>query len=258
MRGAVRPAMRGRQHAAAMTTLPHHRYLLSRLQREWNMMSRRSSVLRRASEWKLTPRVLSSLDEVLVLTGLGADPADGSSDEAMRRLVELAKHDDLAARVVLQRMLPGLSACAKRNSSSFDSQLDALDELLSEAWAVIRSFPIEQRNRYVIKNLLRDCEYRAFLKARRRLLVHELTDPADFELTIATHESAVEPLATIVELLGRARIAGMSDEDLTLVTTLLNTSTVKQAAAELRVTDRTVRNRRQAVVRRLQALAAVA
>ena len=243
--------MRGRQHAAAMTTLPHHRYLLSRLQREWNMMSRRGSVLRRASEWKLTPRVLSSLDEVLVLTGLGADPADGSSDEAMRRLVELAKHDDLAARVVLQRMLPGLSACAKRNSSNFDSQLDALDELLSEAWAVIRSFPIEQRSRYVIKNLL-------FLKARRRLLVHELTDPADFELTIATHESAVEPLATIVELLGRARIAGMSDEDLTLVTTLLNTSTVKQAAAELRVTDRTVRNRRQAVVRRLQALAAVA
>lgn len=250
--------MRGVTQSAAMTTLPHHRYLLSRLQREWNMMSRRGSVLRRASAWKLTPRVLSSLDEVLVLTGLGADPADGSSDETMRRLVELARHDDLAARVVLQRMLPGLSACAKRNSSSFDSQLDALDELLSEAWAVIRSFPIEQRSRYVIKNLLRDCEYRAFLKARRRLLVHELTDPAEFELTIATHESAVEPLATIVELLGRARMAGMSDADVTLVTTLLNTSTVKEAAAALRVTDRTVRNRRQAVVRQLQALAAVA
>lgn len=123
---------------------------------------------------------------------------------------------------------------------------------------MIRSFPIEQRSRYVIKNLLRDCEYRAFLKARRRLLVHELTDPAEFELTIATHESAVEPLATIVELLGRARMAGMSDADVTLVTTLLNTSTVKEAAAALRVTDRTVRNRRQAVVRQLQALAAVA
>jgi hypothetical protein len=250
--------MRGDAQAAAMTTLPHHRYLLSRLQREWNLMSRRGPILRQATSWKLTPRVLSSLDEVLVLTGLGADPADGSSDEAMRRLVVLARHDDLAARVVLQRMLPGLSACAKRNSSSFDSQLDALDELLSEAWAVIRSFPIEQRSRYVIKNLLRDCEYRAFLKARRRLLVHELTDPAEFDLAIATHESAVEPLATIIELLGRARLAGMSDADITLVTTLLNTSTVKQAAAALRVTDRTVRNRRRVVVRQLQALAAVA
>jgi hypothetical protein len=241
-----------------MTSLPHHRYLLSRLQREWNLISGRRSVLVRATAWELTPRVLSSLDELLVLTGLGAEPADASSDETLRRLVALARHDDLAARVVLQRMLPGLSACAKRNSVSFDTQLDALDELLSEAWAVIRSFPIEQRDRYVIKNLLRDCEYRAFLKARRRLLVHELTDPAEFDLTISTHESAAEPLATIVELLVRARSAGMTDADLTLVTTLLNTATVKQAAAALRVTDRTVRNRRQAVVRQLQALAPVA
>lgn len=241
-----------------MTTLPHHRYLLSRLQREWNLMRGRRSVLHRATAWELTPRVLSSLDEVLVLTGLGVDTADASSDETMRRLVTLARHDDLAARVVLQRLLPGLSACAKRNSSNFDTQLDALDELLSEAWAVIRSFPIEQRNRYVIKNLLRDCEYRAFLKARRRKLVHELTDPAEFDLAIATNESANEPLATLVDLLGRARAAGMSEADLILVTTLLNTSTVKQAAAALRVTDRTVRNRRHAVVRQLQALASVA
>lgn len=240
-----------------MTTLPHHRYLLSRLQREWNLIRHRRSALVKATAWQLTPRVLSSLDELLVLTGLGVE-ADGDSDETMRRLVALARHDDLAARVVLQRMLPGLSACAKRYGASFDSRLDALDELLSEAWGVIRSFPIEQRNRYVIKNLLRDCEYRAFLKARRRLLVHEPTDPADFDLTMAAHESAIEPLATIVELLGRARTAGMSEADVTLVTTLLNTATVKQAAAALNVTDRTIRNRRQAVVRQLQALETVA
>ena len=250
--------MRRDPHGAAMTTLPHHRYLLSRLQREWNLIRSRRSVLTKATAWQLTPRALGSLDELLVLTGLGVDSADGSSDEAMRRLVELARHDDLAARVVLQRMLPGLSACAKRYSVSFDSQLDAFDELLSEAWGVIRSFPIEQRDRYVIKNLLRDCEYRAFLKSRRRKLVHQLTDPADLDVTISASEPAIEPLATIIELLGRARLAGMSEADVTLVTTLLNTSTVKQAAAVLNVTDRTIRNRRQAVVRQLQALATVA
>ena len=51
---------------------------------------------------------------------------------------------------------------------------------------------------------------------------------------------------------------GMSDADLAVVVTLLNTSTVKQAAAALRVTDRTVRNRRESVVRQLRALADVA
>ena len=48
-----------------MTSLPHHRYLLSRLQREWNMIRGRRSTLRHASTWALTPRALSSLDELL-------------------------------------------------------------------------------------------------------------------------------------------------------------------------------------------------
>jgi hypothetical protein len=238
-----------------MTTLPNHRYLLTRLQREWNLLSCRRSALRRATAWQLTPRALSSLDELLALTGLGPAPFDSSSDEVMRRLVTLARHDDLAARVVLQRMLPGLSACAKRNSNTFDAQLDALDELLSEAWMVIRSFPIEHRDHYVIKNLLRDCEYRAFLKVRRRLLIHEFTDPAHLDLPIEIDDTAAEPLATIVELLVRARAAGMSDNDLAVVAALLSTSTVKQAAAVLRVTDRTVRTRRDTVARQLRQFA---
>jgi hypothetical protein len=240
-----------------MTSLPNHRYLLTRLQREWNLLSGRRSAVVRATAWKLTPRTLSSLDELLVLTGLGPGPVDPASDETMRRLVTLARHDDLAARVVLQRMLPGLSTCAKRNSSGFDSQLDALDELLSEAWTVIRSFPIERRDHYVIKNLLRDCEYRAFLKARRRMLVQDATDPMLLDRAVEPDDSA-EPLVTIVELLARAKSAGMSDDDVEVVVALLNTSTVKQAATALRVTDRTVRNRRQVVVSQLRILADVA
>jgi hypothetical protein len=241
-----------------MTPLPNNRYLLTRLQREWNLLSSRRSNLKRASAWQLTPRVLCSLDELLAVTGLGPVIADASSDETMRRLVVLAKHDDLAARVVLQRMLPGLSTCAKRNSISFDTQLDALDELLSEAWSVIRTFPIEQRDRYVIKNLLSDCEYRAFLKARRRMLVHDLIDPTHFDRAIEHDDCDEEPLATIVDLLARARQAGMSDADVEVVTTLLNTSTVKEAASALNVTDRTIRNRRHNVVLQLRALAEVA
>jgi hypothetical protein len=201
---------------------------------------------------------LCSLDELLVLTGLGPGPADPSSDDTMRRLVTVARHDDLAARVVLQRMLPGLSTCAKRNSSGFDSQLDALDELLSEAWTVIRSFPIEQRDRYVIKNMLRDCEYRAFLKARRRMLVQDATDPAHLDRAVETDEGSTEPMITILDLLSAARTAGMHRDDVAVVVALLNHSTVKQAATALGVTDRTVRNRRHAVVHQLKALADVA
>ena len=201
-----------------MTSLPNHRYLLTRLQREWNLINCRRSTVSRASAWKLTPRAINSLDELLVLTGLGPAPVDPASDDTLRRLVVLAQHDDdLAARVVLQRMLPGLSNCAKRNSSGFDTQLDALDELLCEAWTVIRSFPIERRDRYVIKNLLRDCEYRAFLKTRRRMLVQEVTDPSHLDRAAEADDGGGESLITLVDLLGRARSAGMDQGDLDLV-----------------------------------------
>jgi len=241
-----------------MTSLPNNRYLLTRLQREWTLISRRQSSVERATAWRLTPRVIGSLDELLALTGLGPGPIDPSSDETMRKLVAVARHDDLAARVVLQRMLPGLSVIAKRHSSGFDTQLDALDELLSVAWAVIRSFSIETRERYVIKNLLRDCEHQAFLKSRRRRIVHELADPADLDAAVTVDEFDQEPLGTIVELLGRAKKAGMTEADIALVVTLLNTSTVKEAATALRVTDRTVRNRRQSVIHQLRELAGAA
>ena len=130
--------------------------------------------------------------------------------------------------------------------------------MLSEAWTVIRSFPIENRDRYVIKNLLRDCEYRTFLKARRRMLIQELTDPADLDRAVESDDASGEPLGVILELLSRARTAGMSEADVAVIVSLLSTSTVKQAAAALQVTDRTVRNRRQSVVRQLRALADVA
>jgi hypothetical protein len=240
------------------TTIPNHRYLLTRLQRDWNLLSCRRSAVRRASDWHLSPLALTSLDDLLTLTGLGSGAFDPSSDEVMRRLVTLARHDDLAARVVLQRMLPGLSACAKRHSHNFETQLDALDELLSEAWGVVRSFPIERRARYVIKNLLRDCEYRAFDKIRRRMLVHEFTDPARLDLPVEPDDSAAEPLGTIVDLLVRARATWMTDLDLAVVTALLNTSTVKQAAVVLQVTDRTVRTRRGIIAARLRQLAEAA
>ena len=241
-----------------MTSLPNNRYLLTRLQREWTLISSRRSSVERATAWRLTPRLIGSLDELLVLTGLGPGPIDPSSDETMRQLVVVARHDDLAARVVLQRMLPGLSAIAKRYSDGLDTQLDALDELLSVAWSVIRSFSIESRDRYVIKNLLRDCEHQAFLKSRRRRMVHELTDPANLDAPVNADESDQEPLGTIVELLGRAKQAGMSADDIAMVVALLNTSTVKEAAAALRVTDRTIRNRRQAVIHQLRELAGAA
>jgi len=107
-----------------MTSPPNHRFLLTRLQQEWNLLRIRPTLVRRASAWQLTPRVLDSLDDLLVLTGLGSRPAPAGSDDALRQLVTLARHDDLAARIVLQRMLPGLAARSEEHTSELQSQRD--------------------------------------------------------------------------------------------------------------------------------------
>jgi hypothetical protein len=88
--------------------------------------------------------------------------------------------------------------------------------------------------------------------------VHQLTDPTDLDQAAEADTSIDEPLDIVVDLLDRARAAGMSQADITIVVALLNTSTVKQAATSLRVTDRTVRNRRRSIVRQLRLLADVA
>src|SRR4029078_5431709 len=105
-----------------MTSLPHNRYLLTRLQREWTLISSRRSSVERASAWRLTPRVSGSVDGRVVLPRLLTAPArrprlappaprrcggPRARPEAARVPLRAPRHDDLAARVVLQRMRPG-------------------------------------------------------------------------------------------------------------------------------------------------------
>jgi len=234
--------------------------MLSRLQREWDVLCRRPVALQQARSWNLpTPR-LTSLAELLVQTGLGRGDAEHSeaaevANELLGRLVVVARGDDLAARVVLQRMLPGMSVLARRRSSAFRGHLDAFDELLSAAWMVIRVFPVERRPRHIAANLLRDTEYHAFRRGARRLLVHDYTEPQRLDQAIA-ETGNVEPLVELLELVRTAKRSYISDADLRLLSLLLSCRTTRDVADRLEVSERTVRNHRNAVVHRLRNAAA--
>ncbi len=231
--------------------------MLSRLQAEWDQLAHRRSTVARVRGWQVIDVEFADLHQVLAATGLGGRGHDVEWNAALGRLVEVAAHDDLAARIVLQRLLPGLSAAARRRSSGFNGHLDALDDLLSAAWGVIRTYRVRERPHFIVAGLLRECEYRAFDQFRRRKLVHEFTEPAHFERRLATDEpnNALVELAEVVRL---ARSSGVSQADLDLVAVLAQSPTIKEAADRLGVTERTVRNRRDAVVHRLRAAVVVA
>ncbi|MEO6156098.1 MAG: hypothetical protein ABIQ39_00550, partial [Ilumatobacteraceae bacterium] len=112
------------------------------------------------------------------------DPVLGDAvpgDTVLGQLVEFARTDPLAGRVVLQRLLPGLSAIARRRGTHMREHLEAFDELLSAAWSVISNFPVERRRHHVAASLLRDCEYHAFRRDHRRAVVHDYSDGHDFD-----------------------------------------------------------------------------
>jgi hypothetical protein len=240
-----------------VTPIRTNSHLLLRLQLDWERLARSRSALSHARSWVLATdrrEPLRSLDELLVRTGYGSAVDFEAGDRALARLVELAARDQLAARVVLQRVLPGISALARHRARNGRSRQEALDEVVATAWTVIRTYPIDRRASFVAAGLIREIDYQSFKRARRRLTTF-IPRPADtFDMSPAPIEarSSAEELR---ELLADAAAAGMDAADLELAERLARGETTKQIAEASDVTDRTIRNRRDALTYRLRAVA---
>ncbi|HRA83428.1 MAG TPA: LuxR C-terminal-related transcriptional regulator [Ilumatobacteraceae bacterium] len=253
-----------------------NRPLLARLEREWQALNMRPAVLRRAQGWGVAAP-FGSLDQLLAAAGywpsrqarlvVAGAPAAGTSatgptrpgcsaNEVLAQLVRAARTDDVAARVVLQRVLPGVVARARRwGSHRTGGSADAFDELLSVTWTVIREFPVERRPLHVAANLLRDSEYRAFERANRRLLVHELTAPHLLDGPVLTGD-ALDATAELAEVVAAAGM--LTERELQLIELLARGCSAAEAAVALRVSERTIRNHRDVLVHRLRAAAMAA
>jgi DNA-directed RNA polymerase specialized sigma24 family protein len=245
-----------------------NRFVLSRLHREWQVLAVRPSVLRRARTWELGVP-FRSLDDIIVATGFWSgreariaavgsgrgefgDAADERANDVMARLLLAARVDEVAARVVLQRLLPGLITRARRWSRRREGGPDALDELLASAWTVIRTFPVERRPTHLAANLLRGAEYHAFVRPSRRLLVHEFvpTHTLDRPVPEAPTDAATE-LAELIDGSGT-----LTERDRRLLALLVGGASMTEVATTLDVCVRTVSNHRDAVVHRLRQVAA--
>ena len=170
-----------------------------------------------------------------------------AEDAILVALVRQAHADPLAARVVLQALLPGLKALAGRLLLEASERDELWSSLLAHCWERIRSYPLERRPTRVAANVLLDT-----LKRTSRELTHRRRDrdqlTNDASRTGETHVSAdVERLleravaaaaisAAEAELILRTRIDG---EDLHAVAAELgvayHTLTVRRLRAEKRL-----------------------
>jgi hypothetical protein len=249
-------------------TSPHRLPILVLLDHEWQVLATDGVARRRAAGWGVVDPSRHHLDDSSILTAVlhaaghrddrGRVAPDG--DDVLRRLVVLARADDLAARVVVQRVLPGVASFARRWAWTSDAS-SAADELIGALWEVVRDFPVERRASPAAAGLLREAEYRAFRRARRQKVQLVSRDPGDrfwstHRFAVATHET--DPASELDELLVDAARRGLDPDHVALVRRIATGADQASLAREFGVTDRTIRNRRDAAVRELRALAVAA
>ena len=229
--------------------------LATRLSAEWRRMARQPHNIRRANSLGLPGEPVTHLQEILLRSGLDDSSNAQHFDEYLAHLVMSAKGDDLATRMVFQRILPGLISMAMRRAALTRGGLPgAFDLVASSAWIVIRRFPIERRSQRVAANLLMDIEYQAFVREprlkRNRSELHFTPDGLlgiEFErFRIGQVDSdPVGDSASLALLFSELEKKGLTDNDIQMLRAICHDINSVEIAPFLQIKPRSVRNRRE-------------
>jgi hypothetical protein len=153
--------------------------LVRALDQDWNELSRTFAARAALTRWSQDPVLGLYSDLPAIIAALRDTNRDGeASNDILAALAVRARHDDLAARTLLQALLPGLINIAKRiGRGSVDDELEA--EVLTEAIDRIRNYPIERRPHAVAANVTLDV-LGTITRRRQR------SDETPFELDVET------------------------------------------------------------------------
>jgi hypothetical protein len=192
-------------------------------------------------------RSITDLDELVASTNRPCGSSDLASfadpDEILGALVDVARTDELAARVVLQRILPGLISASRRYVRSVFND-DLTDLAIGAAWLIVRSFDIEQRRRHVAATLISDVMWIAFRRPSRRRSIREIPTPNEVFVGTAAAPVELDALTALAGTVRAAATAGVDDGTLELIRELARIGSPGEVARRRNVTPRTIRNQR--------------
>jgi len=215
---------------------------------DWEAICRRPTALRHVNSWGLPGGDVDHLDEVVRRAGYGRPIDDSEADHYLWRLTCLAKSDQLAARIVLQRIVPPLISIARRRGRITPGGFTVtFDEVLAAAWIVIKNFPVDRRQRKIASNLTRDVEYQAFVRHARLRRVDAVAVEDDTTIPAADAPDP-DPADELDELLREATKVGLDPAHLAMLRRLAEGGTTDEIGAEQGVSGRTIRMRRREAV----------
>jgi DNA-binding CsgD family transcriptional regulator len=203
---------------------------------EWRRLCADPTALACVNGWRLPLGPVEHLDQLLWQAGYGRPVDDEPGDRLLALIVHRAARDELAARIVLHRILPGLIRIALRRGRIVEGgAAAAFAELAAAAWLTIRTFPIDRRGHCVAANILRDVGVGDMEAA-----VGEVPD-SEVDLDPGAHHEWGE-------LVAWARRRGVDARQLDLLVRMARGQSNVDIAKALGCTDRTIRNRRDAAL----------
>jgi hypothetical protein len=168
-----------------------------------------------------------------------------AEDAILAALVRQARGDPLAARMVLQALLPGLKNLAGRLLLEPDERDEIWSALLAHCWERIRCYPIERRPSRIAANVLLDT-----LQKTARELKRQRRNRGELAGDLSPHRLAAIPAASDVEQVLRHAVAAtaITEEEAALILrTRIDRTDLGVLAHELQLPYNTL------VVRRLRA-----
>jgi hypothetical protein len=203
------------------------------------------------------------VEEVLAGGGQNQSVPVEVADTRLAALVAEARAGDPgAARLVLQRVLPGLIRTAARQARLRRLPFGVvLDDLAAAAWLEIVAYPLARRSAKVAVNILLDAQYRllGYVPATVRATVPDRLPTPPAGLSGAPADRPRHAGVEVLHVLATAVRAGLPAADGRLLAKLLVAGlTAEQVAARDGVTARAVRSWRRAAISRLSALVAAA
>jgi hypothetical protein len=218
---------------------------LAALDREWTTLrtspAARSSLLR----WARAEPALTGLDDLDRVLELRLNPS--LAPRILKALAGFAPRDPLAARTLLQALVPGLSNLAR--TIGYDDRA-ALDEMVSLAYERIRTYPAS-RDGSVAGNVLLDV--RKAYRQHRRIEKPAVPSPAGRAASSPSAEEHVLRYSVVTELAAARRRGIVSDSALRLIVrTRLADEPLEHIAVEQQVNVHCLVARRSRAERRLR------
>jgi len=229
--------------------------LTAQLDREWSRLRRSERSLGLVRSWagRFEPGIAEliaaadDLDQVLEATHAHRGPP---GERLFRGLVALSASEQLAGRIIVQRLLPGVLTATKRYRGLCEHH-DPVGEAFGSLWLSIAAFDGEHRHGPAAASIISDTMFIAF---RRRTRLFS-TDEQPVEPRALDDEPAGPAPCALIELadvIGSARRAGVPTYDIDLIRHLVRAESPGLVAQQRKITPRTVRNHRDRAVERIR------